>query len=1024
MNIHGLKLTMVWLLLLVLASPISLSAQYFGRNKPIYKNFKFDVFQTPNYEIYHYFKDDSVVQRLAQASEQWYNMHYQVFGDSIKERNPLIFYANHADFQQTTAIFGSVGVGTGGVTEALKNRVVMPVTETWAQTDHVLGHELVHAFQFNAIISGDSTNLNSLRNLPLWMVEGMAEYLSIGSVDPHTAMWMRDAVLNNKFPTLERMTRDQSYFPYRYGHAFWAFIGRNFGDELIVPIFLETAKRGYDMALRKYLGLNEKEFSDIWRNANIEHYKMSMKDTIDSPAGKNVINKSNAGHINITPSISPSGKYIAFYSEKDLFDIDLFMADAETGKIVQKISSVVHKNEIDALNFIESAGTWSPDSKLFAFVAFSKGRNRLLIADVERRRMVNEIEIPGVPSFNYPAWSPKGDEIVVSGLVDGHNDLFLYNLKTQSVSKLTNDNWCNIHPSWSPDGNTLVYVTDKPSDVDLFTKRMPGYYLATINMRDREIKTHHIFPGAQNLNPVYSSDGNEIYFLSNRDGFRNVYRFNPQTGQVFKETHILTGISGMTPLSPAFSHSPDKDLFAYSYYFDGKYSVFTATPADFISEEVYPMMVDFTAGTLPPLNRAVAGIIDKNISKRMGQPETPVDSFKVVRYRPKFRLDYISNAGIGISTSQMGTGMAGGVEMLFSDIVGGNLFHVGLALNGEIYDFGGQVTYINQKRRVIWGTTVSHIPFSYGQYGFSSGQANINGNWYEVDTISLYYLRTFETAIGGMAQFPLSQTRRFELGASQAWYNYRLDVYSQVYVDGWFYNYIRREGGAQDGFNLRGFQLQRVNTAFVIDNSAFGIASPMNGTRSRLQIEKVFGEVNFFGTLADFRKYYFAKPFSFAFRAYYNGRHGKASEMARIYPLYLGYPWFIRGYDRGSTFETSMQGKTINFNQILGDQMIVTNFEIRIPFTGPERLTLIKSKMFYSEIAFFADAGVAWTSDNLPKFKWLPDNNTEKIPIVSTGVSLRVNLFGALIIEPYYAIPYQLGGLQSAYFGLNFTPGW
>ncbi|HNV52792.1 MAG TPA: basic secretory protein-like protein, partial [Tenuifilaceae bacterium] len=182
------------LIITFIATP--LKAQYFGRNKPIYKNFKFDVFQTPNYEIYHYIKNDSLRNKIALSAEKWYDRHYQVFRDSITERNPLLIYSNHADFQQTTAISGSIGVGTGGVTEALKNRVVMPITETWSQTDHVLGHELVHAFQFNSLITGDSTSLNSIRNLPLWMVEGMAEYLSIGTNDYQTAMWMRDAVLN------------------------------------------------------------------------------------------------------------------------------------------------------------------------------------------------------------------------------------------------------------------------------------------------------------------------------------------------------------------------------------------------------------------------------------------------------------------------------------------------------------------------------------------------------------------------------------------------------------------------------------------------------------------------------------------------------------------------------------------------------------------------------------------------------------------------------------------------------------
>ena len=122
-------------------------------------------------------------------------------------------------FSKTNAISGSVGVGTGGVTEAFKNRVILPIAMTNQQTHHVVGHELVHAFQYNMILNGDSTNLRNLGNLPLWMVEGLAEYLSIGSVDAHTAMWMRDAVLHDDFPTFKQLNNPK-YFPYRYGQMF------------------------------------------------------------------------------------------------------------------------------------------------------------------------------------------------------------------------------------------------------------------------------------------------------------------------------------------------------------------------------------------------------------------------------------------------------------------------------------------------------------------------------------------------------------------------------------------------------------------------------------------------------------------------------------------------------------------------------------------------------------------------------------------------------------------------------------
>ena len=60
---------------------------------------------------------------------------------------------SRAHFRQTNAIEGLIGEGTGGVTEALKRRIVLPMSGSLADTDHVLGHELVHAFQFD--LTGD-----------------------------------------------------------------------------------------------------------------------------------------------------------------------------------------------------------------------------------------------------------------------------------------------------------------------------------------------------------------------------------------------------------------------------------------------------------------------------------------------------------------------------------------------------------------------------------------------------------------------------------------------------------------------------------------------------------------------------------------------------------------------------------------------------------------------------------------------------------------------------------------------------
>ena len=130
----------------------------------------------------------------------------------------------------------------------MKRRVVLPMAGTLAETDHVLGHELVHAFQYDIAAQrasqGGNQRRHQRRGKPcLWFIEGMAEYLSIGPVDPHTAMWIRDAARKDKLPTIADLDNPK-YFPYRWGQALWAFIGGRWGDEAIPRIYRGCAAFG------------------------------------------------------------------------------------------------------------------------------------------------------------------------------------------------------------------------------------------------------------------------------------------------------------------------------------------------------------------------------------------------------------------------------------------------------------------------------------------------------------------------------------------------------------------------------------------------------------------------------------------------------------------------------------------------------------------------------------------------------------------------------------------------------------
>ena len=964
-------------------------------------------------------------------------MHQAVLKDTIRFKNPILFYNNHAHFQQTRAIGGHIGVGTGGVTEGFKNRVVMPLTNSNFQTNHVLGHELVHAFQYNILRTGDSTNIQNSVNIPLWIIEGMAEYMSLGRFDPNTAMWMRDAVQANDIPTLNDLTTNPKYFPYRYGQAFWAYVTGKWGDQIIEPLFRRTAEVGFVEGIKQVLEMTPDSLSGLWADEMRSYYNQFRTDSTKTFEASVLLDEDNGGHMNLSPVLSPNGEYLIFLSEKNLFSLDLFLADANTGKTIRQIASTVRDGHIDAFNSLESAGTWSPNSDQFAFSVFKKGENRLIIKDVSRAKTVKEYSIPGVPAFSNPAWSPDGQHIVVSGLVQGKSDLYLFNIETEEVTQLTHDGYSDIQPNWSPDGTTIVFATDRNS----FNEYGEGnwrYNIALLNVETSALEVLDVFEGANNLNPVFVNN-ESIMFLSNRDGLRNIYTYHILDDKAYMMTNYFAGVSGMTEHSPALSVANNGNDVAYSNYGSGRYKIMKSSVSEMLNEEVSTSQIDMAASILPPMHDPANDMVNANLENMHQLPDLSDEEIIEIPYKGQFALDYASGGGgIGIGTSNTfgsSTGLAGGINLLFSDILGNNQVFSSLSLNGEISDFGGVVTYLNQKHRIGWGVGVSHIPYRSGSIG---GVRNTTlqdnaGNQIPVYEEQINILRTFEDRVGAFAQLPLSATRRVEVGSSVSFYSYKNTLYRNYYdLAGNFLTSDKENADAPfDNFNI-----YNLNTAFVGDNSYFGIASPLAGHRFRVGVEQYLGEFTFNTVLGDFRKYEFVKPVAFAVRALSYSRFGQDSKA--LNPLYVGNSLLVRGYNiNSSERQSALAVNGVDINSLVGSKILVSNFEVRLPLSGPERLSLLKSGFLPAELAVFLDGGVAFDDfDEIGQTFELRDPNTGQ-PLLdsqgnprtfnrdflfSTGVSLRVNLMGFLILEPFYAKPLQNG--VDGYFGLNFSPGW
>ncbi|MEJ2483414.1 MAG: hypothetical protein P8049_09960, partial [Gemmatimonadota bacterium] len=652
-------------------------------------------------------------------------------------------------------------------------------------------------------------------------------------------------------------------------------------------------------------------------------------------------------------------------------------------------------------------------------------------------------ELNGVQS---PDWSQDGSRIVFTGLLGGISDLYIWELDSGAMERLTSDRYAQLHPAWSPDGSTLAYATDRTPETDLDQLVFGPLRIATMDLETREQRLLEGQKGGLSINPVWSPDGRDIAYLSTREGLFDLYVQGVDSARPLRVTRAMTGVMGEGALltSPGLSWARNRDRIAFSYFEEAGFNIYTIDEPRRIATDAGPAREPPTAASQVGRERVVerAGAVRTESSEPAGEPRSfyltdegfrrsdyGEDAEALAALRQPGRLsvqalldsaslglpdtatlayrdfevslspDVVGRPTIGAQTGGFyGGGIYGGSFITLSDMLGNHNMVIGGAIQGSFDNAQILARYTYLKNRLNFGVSAQQYPFYRylgRRFGEVPGRPGIVG---EYDRFQRDQFRS----VGIVAQYPFSTFSRVDFGIEAS------SIQTDLVLRG-----RTRESADRFSFTLDGptRAFVKPSVSYLFDNSLGGFTGPLGGRRILLGASTSFGDLNLADVVADLRHYTpVIGPLLLAQRLMsFNRVSTSSQEDAREFELAWGGPYYMRGYDIGSygalECELSKSQTAYDFycpaqEQLIGSSVFLVNSELRFPVLNPLKDSWLPLNFPAVDAALFFDVGFAWTpgfSQPTLKRDEGQDIVLYRAPLTSYGIGLRANLFFAIL---------------------------
>ena len=504
----------------------------FGKNRLQFKKFKWQYYQTTNFNTYFSQGGQELGKFVCQLAEKELPGIEQFVEYGLQRRANLIVYNSFNDMEQSNIGLNLDWQTTGGITKLVNNKMVLYYTADHnalrIQVRQGIARVLLENILFGDDLGEFATN-QALLDLPQWLTDGYIEYVA-ENWNTQLDDQLKESILGGRYTNFYQFAYEK---PNLAGHAFWKYLADKYKKENVTYfLYLSRVYRNLNNASMR---ICKKKFKEVLKDFMVqeeEKYEQDIRGRRNIPKGTVQVTEDVNDHkdfFHFTPNPVPrSQSYAVVEYNRGKYSVTLHQNFVD--------SKVLLRNGV--MSFEEQINphypliAWDPKGTRLACIYWSRGKVRLFVYDLTRKYKVIVQDLPDFQQVQDMKYMLNENTLLLSAVRNGQSDIYTYKMEEQQWKQITNDIYDDLDPTFVsfPGKTGIIYSSNRPSlsartgDTVLPSNYRYNVFLVN-NWNDEETRQITMLTHMRYGNARYPTQYNNTHFtfVSDENGIANRY---------------------------------------------------------------------------------------------------------------------------------------------------------------------------------------------------------------------------------------------------------------------------------------------------------------------------------------------------------------------------------------------------------------------------------------------------------------------------------------------------------------------